>query len=228
MEENKNSNKTVLSEVFYMFCDIDENMIPVFSNPFEINGTTYATDRFSLVYCDSNIIDFHYENKETPPNVNNIIPEINTSEIINIDSIDWLSLMTQNETTSVGSYVDCGHCDGFGTYEDSFFYKHKLYDYHYKCPVCEGTGHEQTPKIILTGNKTFKDKDVIKFKDAYFSAFNFYKLKKVKDLIGMDIELISYRSNDKALLFKIGFLNVLLMPILFHSIYEEDVLLCIN
>lgn len=58
---------------------------------------------------------------------------------------------------------------------------------------------------------------MVRFKDIYFYATKFYKLKKVKDLIGGDVELISYNSNNKGVMFRIGIVEILLMPCMFNS-----------
>ena len=58
---------------------------------------------------------------------------------------------------------------------------------------------------------------MVKFKDIYFYATKFYKLKKVKDLIGGDIELISYSHKNKGSMFRIGIVEILLMPCMCDS-----------
>ena len=213
---------TVLSDVFSLFYGTDP-LRPSMHNPFEVDGFTYATDAYTLVKCKSDLIDFDWHNCETPLKLNNVVPEINTSEIIHLDSIDWASLMDKDETIGDGNDVECGHCKGQGDCEDSFFYKGKFYDYEYECPVCDGSGYEEEEKQIPTGNKTFGSNEMIRLKDTYFYATKFYKLKKVKDLIGGEIELISINANNKGVLFRIGILDVLIMPCMYVS--EDNVIL---
>lgn len=204
--------KTKLSEVFSLFCS-SETLRPIMQKPFIVGSKTYATDAYTMVFCDSDKIDFEFENKEKPLNVEGVIPKINTKEIINLDSIDWDLYMNKDETIGDGNDVECGHCRGEGTYQDNVYYKNKFYDYEYECPVCDGSGYEEEEKQIPTGNKTFDRFDKVKFKEHVFNAEKFYKLKKVKDLINSEIELVSYNSNlGGSTLFKIDFLYVLLMP----------------
>ena len=73
-----------------------------------------------------------WKNKEKPLKVEAVIPELNTSEIINIDNIDWVSLMNKDEKISDGNEVECGHCNGEGSVEDSIFYKGKFYYFEYE------------------------------------------------------------------------------------------------
>lgn len=208
--------KQLLGDVFSLFYGRD-SMRPVMLNPFIVGDKTYATDAYTLVRCDNDKIDFEFENKEKPLDVEAAIPQINTSEIINVDDIDWKSLMNKDETIGDGNDVECGNCNGEGTCGDNILYKGKFYDFEYECPVCDGSGYEEEETLIPTGNKTFGSSDMVRFKDVYFYATKFYKLKKVKDLIGGDVELISYNSNNKGVMFRIGIVEILIMPCMCNS-----------
>lgn len=212
--ENPPIANVLLGDVFSLFYGTDP-MRPVMLKPFVVGNKTYATDAYTMICCDTDKIDFEYENKETPLKVEAAIPEINTSEIIDIDAVDWISLMNKDETVVDGNDVECGHCKGEGTCDDNFLYKSKFYDF--ECPVCDGSGYEQEEKQMPTGNKTFGSNDMVRFKETYFFATKFYKLKKVKDLVGGKIELISYSKNSKGVLFRIGFLDILIMPCMYNS-----------
>jgi hypothetical protein len=215
-QATQSENKSLISDVFSLFCGLD-SMRPVMLKPFVVGNKTYATDATVLVRCDNDKIDFEFENNETPLNVEAAIPEINTSEIVDIDDIDWGSLMNKGETIGDGNDVECGHCNGDGNYEDSFFYKGRFYDFEYECPVCNGSGYEEEEKQIPTGNKTFGPFDMVKFKNVYFYTTKFYKLKKVKDLIGGNIELISYNEKHKGVMFRISIFEILIMPCMANS-----------
>ena len=210
--EQPSNEKLTLFDAFRLFCGTDL-LRPAMLKPFVVGNKTYATDAYTLIRCDNKNIDFKIENESTL-NVEAVIPTINTSEIINIDQIDWNSLMTTDESIGDGNDIECGHCRGEGIVEDDFIYKGKIYDFEYECPVCEGSGFEEEEKQILSGNKTFGPNDLIKFKDSKFYARNFYKLKKVKDIIGEEVELISYNSKSNGVMFRIGCVEVLIMPCL--------------
>ena len=221
--------ESILSKVFANFYSYDQ-MRPAMLNPFIVGDKTYATDGYTLVRCNTENIDFEYENKEEPLKVERVIPKINTSQIIDIDSIDWASFMNKDEMVGDGSDdVECGHCKGEGTCEESFYYKGERYTAEYDCPVCDGSGFEEEEKQIPTRNKTFGQNDVVRFKNTYFYATKFYKLKKVKDLIGADVELISHNNQTdslKPVLFRIGIVEVLIMPMQYSSI--DDVIVNID
>jgi hypothetical protein len=221
-DTNKLSN---LSDVFYLFCGKDSNR-PVLANPFIIGEYTYATNTYSLIRCKSEKIDFKYENDEEPLKiVDNIIPNSNMLEIINIDDIDWISLMNTDETIWEGNDIICGLCNGDGSCDDNVLYKNKFYDFEYECPVCNGTGYEEKSYRKPTGNKIFSPNDVVKIKDAFIKCEYIYKLKKVKDFIGGDLELICYKDNKSSVLFRIGFLEILLMPAGIYHDYDINVVL---
>jgi len=216
--ETKN---TLLQDAFSLFYSTDE-LRPAMQKPFVVKGKTYATDGTLLIRCDNDKIDFEFENNEKLPNVLAIMPTENMSEIIDIDSVDWASFMNQDETEGDGNDIVCGHCNGEGTYDDDVYYKGKSYDIEYECPVCDGSGYESEENQIPTGNKTFGFNDRVLFKETLFYATRFYKLKKVKDLLGGNLELISYNNNNKAILFRINFVEIIIMPCLSD---EEDVII---
>lgn len=206
-----NNGNSILKSIFSLFCSSDPIRISL-TNPFAIDDFTYATDAHALVRCKSDKIDFDYKSEGIPPSADKIIPQPNTSEIINIDSVDWAALMTEDETINDNNDVVCGNCNGEGTLGDNLSYKGKFYDFEYQCPVCEGAGFEEMSKQIPTGNKTFKEMDMVKLKDIYFYARNLYRLKKVKDLIGGEVELVYHQGPYKAAMFKVSFLEIVIMP----------------
>lgn len=218
------TEKTALEKVFALFC-AKESLNPVMLNPFVFEDRTYATDRIKLVCCDNDKIDFYFGNKEEPLNVKNVLPKINTSEIIHLDKIDWNSLMQYDEEIKIRDEVECGHCGGDGTCDDSVYYNSKFYDYEFQCPVCDGSGIEEEAVYAPTGNKIFSERDKIQFKDIYFFARNFYTLKQVQDIIGGDVELISYNTGKEPIRFFIGILDIVLMPCVVHEPGTNDVLL---
>jgi excinuclease UvrABC ATPase subunit len=207
--------KTKLEEVFSLFYSYD-NSRPVMLNPFVVGDKTYATNGHILISCDSDKLDFEYENNEKPLDISKVVLEQNTYELINIDKVDWESLKTEDETIGNGEDVTCGHCDGYGSCEESIRYKNKSYNLEYECPVCEGSGLEEEEKFIPTGNKTFPAFKIVKFKDTYFYIEKFYVLKKVKDLLGCDVELLHYNLNSphKPVLFRIGIVEIIIMPMM--------------
>lgn len=217
---NQTESRQTLEDVFAIFYGSDPMRL-VMNRPFVIGEYTYATDGYTAIRCKNERIDFEYKNDEIPPRVESVVPATNTSEVLDFDSVDWQSLMTVPEKVEVGDNVDCGHCDGTGSCSDVIFYKGNRYDYDYECPVCDGSGWEEEAEERETGNMEFSSTDKIRLRDSFFYANKFYRLKKVKDLVGENVELISYTGPDKGAMFKIGFLEILLMP----CVSDSDVVL---
>ena len=222
--ENEYGNlaKPMLSDVFSLFIGEDE-LRPAMHKPFEINGKVYATDASTLVMTDKTNIDFVLDNEHTPPNCEAIIPKANTSLILDITKEMFELLKTADEYEFVGKDIECKACEGDGEVEWYF----ENYTHEFDCPVCDGHGWEEEKKGIKTGGKTF-GKCLVKIKDAYFSPDKVYKLIKVRDILGGEIELISYSKSTSGAMFKIGMCEILLMPVFCNDVSEWDVILNIN
>jgi len=223
---------TELGKVFYFFCS-DDKRCKKTQHPFQIGEKTYATNGHIMCFCDTEHIDFVYSENEVKLNLTeNTIPQINYQQIIEIDYIDWIEFMQDFETRSEGHNIECGMCDGIGTLEDDLVYKNEIYSYEYECPVCDGTGLEISQQKIITDIKCFHPNDYIKFKNLYFKANYFYLLKKVKDILKHPLELISYHENEDwaktGCMFRIGYLNIILMPVNMFGNLERQAILILN
>jgi hypothetical protein len=224
MDKAPDSSKTTVEEVFSLFYSTDP-LRPGMHWPFVVGNRTYATDGYLMVGCNTDKIDFSYENKEKPIFIDGVIPKVNMQEVLDMDNVEWASLMKADETISKVENVECGHCKGEGKVEDSLYYKKRYHTYEYECPVCDGSGLEEEEQEVPTVNKTFGREDLVKLKDSYFYLWRFYTLKKVRDLTGGDVELISYSGSGKAVLFRVGIFEILMMPIIASDDESEKVLL---
>lgn len=200
--------KNVLGEVFSLFVGKEKHR-PVMHKPFEINGKVYATDARTLIRTDKANVDFEIDNEHTPPNCEAIIPEVNTSLILNITKEMFEPLKTEDEYEFEGEDIECETCDGSGEVEWEF----EHYTRDFECPVCDGSGYLEEKRGEKTGRKTFGN-CAVKLKGAYFNINIFYKLIKVRDVLGGEIELISYSKPTSGFFFKIGVCEILLMPII--------------
>ena len=199
--------KIVLGEVFSLFVGQDR-FRPEMHKPFEINGKVYATDAHTLIRTDKANIDFEIDNEHTPPNCEAVIPEVNTSLILNITKEMFEPLKTEDEYEFEGEEVDCETCEGSGEVEWEF----KTHASNFECPVCEGSGYSEQKRGEKTGRKIFGN-CAVKLKGAYFNINIFYTLIKVRDILGGEIELISYSKPTSGFFFKIGVCEILLMPV---------------
>ena len=201
------NNETKIKKAFDLFLGTDK-LRPVFDNPFEINGFVYATNGHALIRAKKENIDFTFENKNKLPNVEGIIPKINESLIMGLKSETFEILKTEDEYKEVGQDIECLTCNGHGKVEWEFEHYAKDYD----CPECHGSGYSEEKRKVKTVGKTFDSLNV-KLKDSYFDINVFYLLIQAREILGGEIELISYENQSKASMFKTGICEVLLMPI---------------
>ena len=199
--------ETKIEKAFDLFLGVDE-LRPVFDNPFKVDRLVYATNGYSLIRTKKENIDFTFKNECKPPNVESVIPEINESLILELKNEMFEILKTEPEYKTVGQNIECSTCDGSGEVEWEFKHHTKDFD----CPECKGSGYSEEKRKVKTGGKTFDFLNV-KLKDSYFDINVFYLLIQAREIIGGEIELISYENQSKATMFKIGICEVLLMPI---------------
>lgn len=169
------NKKTNLEKVFSLFCAHKKSPLvlgrPVTLQPFVVGDKTYATDSYALVRCDNSKIDFKFENPHEPlTSVESAVPEPNMSEIINIDNIDW--------------------------------------------------------DTIIAEDKKEKRISTVVLKDKTFSVHLFHKLKKTKDLMKCDIELCCSHKKYSPAMFKVGFTEILIMPL--NDYYGDNVVATIK
>ncbi len=196
--------KTSMEDIFYLFVDknIEKflDLRPVMLKPFEFNGKVYATDRHSIISTDKANIDFILDNEYEPINCEKVITKSNTSEIINItQSNDWFE---QFKTKDGVKEIECEECLGLG------FIECHCCGSNNDCDNCHGTGYFREK----TDNKIFENV-LVKLKDAFLDIKLFYKLIRVRDFTKKPIELKHYDGALKAILFRVGIFDVLLMPL---------------
>jgi len=215
---NKQQNgffaKSLLGDVFSLFIGEDK-FRPEMHKPFEINGKVYATDGYTLVRTDKANIDFVIDNEHTAPNCEGIFPKVNTSLILNVTKEMLEPLKTADEYEFAGKDIECETCEGIGQVEWEF----KHYKRYFDCPVCEGNGLSEKTRVRKTGGKTFGN-CLVNIKGAYLHIDKFYKLIKVRDILGGEIELTSYSKPTSVVLFKVGVCEILLMPVM--NVYASD------
>lgn len=202
----KTENTTKLQEAFSLFVCPTE-LRQVMQKTFEKDGYVYATDASTLIRIAKKDCDFILENEHKPLDLEKLFPEENINVVLNIDKSIFEPYMTEDEVKYVGEDIDCFTCDGKGSVEWIFEYWEKEFD----CPKCDGNGLSEEKQKVKTGNKTF-GRFLVKLNDSYFSIENFYKLIKVRDLIGGEITLVHQSDNYKASIFRIGISEVILMP----------------
>jgi hypothetical protein len=207
MTEDTLKTESSLSDVFYLFCHNYDPTQPVMKTPFEINGYIYATDGHALIRCKKSDCDFEIENAHTPPNCEAVIPTPNTNTVLNIDKSVFEQYKTADEYESIGEDRECSICKGRG----EVTWKFDCYTKEYDCPVCSGSGLEAESRSVETGRKTIGNFRV-KLNETYLRMDLFYRLVRAQDVLGGDITLLFQSTPTSAVLFKVGFCEILVMP----------------
>lgn len=108
---------------------------------------------------------------------------------------------------------ECDACDGYGEVDYEFSHNGKNYEREEECPVCEGSGVIE--KISKTPNGK-KELDYNKFFGIGNSVFNVARIKELLEvaetLNSDEIILVNQTQPNKASLFKVKEVEVLLMP----------------
>ena len=198
-----------MQQAFDLFVDSSDTRMPA---PFVIGDYTYASNGYRLIRCPNSLIDFEFTPPKNHPNATKIIKPNNVLMDVLIDSVDWEALKTEFEEEKVSDEVECGHCHGEGTLEDSVYYKNKFYHCEYDCPVCKGSGVEEEAVYKKTGSLTFATNSQVILLDSTFMASNIYILKQVQDILGGEITLVNYGEKNDSFSFEIGDVYILIMP----------------
>lgn len=207
---------TLLCDVFNLFT-ADDKFRPAFKKPFINDDKVCATDSYVAIFIDEKDCDFEVNNEYEPPRLISIVPPENKPVVLDLKKIDWEKYKTEDETRKVGEDIDCSVCNGFGEVEWEFQKWEKYFD----CPACEGSGKESEAHEEKTGEKTFGPFRV-KLGNTYFDVAKFYKLIKVQEMLGGEIELLNNDYPRNGNLFRVGKCNVIIMPMLLENVEDCD------
>src|SRR5690606_37748127 len=158
----------MIQQIFDLFIDKD-HMNERFRKPFICDGYACATDSYTLIRCKTEHIDFEIAEPDSPVDVAKVMPTPNISQPIDLDVIDCEGLKTVNEYVVHGDDEECDYCNGAGESSDVIYHKGKRYRIVFECPVCDGEGYFEAPKVP-TGNKVISDETKIRINDDHFSA----------------------------------------------------------
>lgn len=193
------TEKTKLEQVFDLFVSKREEK---FASPFADSGKVFATDKYSVVFTDSENCDFPVvETEIKKPNLAHLVFTPNISKTISFDGVDFEALKTEDERED---NVDCEECNGTG----EVTWEYKSWHNNDECPNCKGEG---TFQGVKTGKKTFPSRKYVAINDAMVLIDEFYKLAQAQQVLSSDVSLTYYLDSEHMLGFKIHNLSFVIM-----------------
>ena len=214
----KKVNEKLAEEVLTSFADQEHDKESLRS-PFSKFGYIFATDSYIMCYLKQEHTDYLPEMKAEAkyPDPTRILPEENCSLIIDLKAAD----LEKYRNVKVKKEIECGCCNGDGKIESELEYKGKEHTYTFECPVCSGSGIEET---IETGEIDFGNYSYCKIGETYFKMSYFYKMLKLAEKMKAELMMIGKDRPIYAHLFQAGPFKILLMPCDAHNVdYKKAV-----
>lgn len=216
-------------EILQMFVGQDD-LRPAMTVPNIGNEYASATDAHALVFFDKNLLP---ENTVFETNFGEKLKYPDIQRFIELEDIcnNRLDLQKVNDVISKCPLIEdfdeeekedtCNECDGSGevtyTYEDSKYKDHELDG---ECPICDGYG-KFTQTIEKPNGRMVKNNEYyLQCGISYLSIFMIEKLLKVQQIIGGDISIVNQTYPNKEILFKVGNVKVLIMPLMRDEVSE--------
>jgi hypothetical protein len=216
-------------EILQMFVGQDD-LRPAMTVPNIGNEYASATDAHALVFFDKNLLP---ENTVFETDFGEKLKYPDIQRFIELEDIcnNRLDLQKVNDVISKCPLIEdfdeeekedtCNECDGSGevtyTYEDSKYKDHELDG---ECPICDGYG-KCTQTIEKPNGRMVKNNEYyLQCGISYLSIFMIEKLLKVQQIIGGDISIVNQTYPNKEILFKVGNVKVLIMPLMRDEVSE--------
>jgi len=168
----------------------------------EQNDFVYGTDAHCLIKAHKLCFNSNYPAHEKTANFDSLYENyVYNEKAIELSCNEIKSVLLKIE--KVYDVINCSECNGDGTVTCD-------YDHEHECPECGGSGeweNKYAPKVFP------KQDDYIQIIDSYIKPYYVDKLVVVADYLGIDtISLVSY-GRLKAHIFKVGDVEIILMPI---------------
>lgn len=184
--------------------------------PFSNEKLAFATDAHILISFDKSLAD------------EIALDEINAAKVKTITEVDFnLSIpiplnqfkdtlsncAIEQDYDSKGKDIECDACDGCGEVEVYFDYNDREYEIMAECPICGGTGLSHRSTKIFNGKYVFENSDLIRIHNAKYGVNYTHKMYQIAQILGeSEITLVYQPGPQRNSIFKIGNVNVLLMP----------------
>lgn len=207
-----------------------DDLRPAMTVPNIGNEYASATDAHALVFFDKSLLP---ENTVFKTDFGEKLKYPDIQRFVEMEEIcnNILDLEKVNSVISKCPLIEdydeeekedtCDECDGSGevtyTYEDSKYKDHELDG---ECPICDGVG-KCTQTIEKPNGKIVKNNEYyLQCGISYLSVFWVEKLLKVQSIIGGDISIVNQTYPNKEILFKVGNVKILIMPLMRDEVSE--------
>lgn len=228
--------KNNYDKILAMFISNDETLTSYIQKPFTIDENVFCTDTIQFVFFNKSLLsDFENINEQLENIKQNVLKVIPLNNMYKALSLELLT-----EAISAVPLVDdfdikteegiCDACYGTGDVDFTFEHNFKDYELEGECPICEGTGKSIQKEEILNGKKVLDPEANIQILSSTFRIKYVLKLKEIAELLNeKHIYILHHLSNMGCTVFKIGEVNILLMPtFLGTAILQEKIAFKIN
>lgn len=188
------------------------------------NGFVFATDSYSAIKAPKEFCDFEVAQSEyVSDKIESLLKEPNTDHILklNINEFEKYKVIDDYDTEEIS--VECSECEGSGEVEWEYS-THTMYTRMDVCPVCDGDGVVDDFTRKLNGDKVFGE-FYIGCGNSFFTIKNFHKLALISEMTKEDVHIIYQGENNDVSVFKIGHLEVYIMPIHMESFDFKNVVM---
>jgi hypothetical protein len=200
-------------EILKMFCSND--MIRYWmKDPFIMGDKVIATDGVFLVAVDKDGLDYNQLSSDYVSKVSKSYPmDYNMNFPISVEELKSLlsavPLIEEEETKP------CDECNGVGEVTWEYDTSERTYEKELDCPVCNGEGEII---IIKKGVMVRSPLDLCKIGNCSFFIDKIDQLIKVAEILEVnEIIQVNQTLNNKANMFKIGDIEIMLMPTIINK-----------
>lgn len=179
------------------------------AKPFNVGNRTVSTNAYILISTplQEGFEDLSNKTKGVYPMDFNLDTKILVSELKQkLNDFPKVDCFDEEEK-------ECDACNGYGDVDFEFSHNGKDYESNQDCPVCDGSGVFNTVSKTPNGKKEL---DYNKFFGIGNSVFNVARIEELltvaETLEADEITLVNQTQPNKASLFKIKEVEVLLMP----------------
>lgn len=179
------------------------------SKPFNVGNSTVSTNGYILISTplQEGFEDLSNKTKGVYPMDFNLDTKILVSELKQkINDFPKVDCFNEEEKK-------CDACNGYGDVDFEFSHNGKDYESNQDCPVCDGSGVFNTVSKTPNGKKELDCNKFFGIGNSVFNVARIEELLEVAETLEADeITLVNQTQPNKASLFKIKEVEVLLMP----------------